>query len=459
MMSHPFFSVLAAIVLILLVGAPLSPVLADDYFDTDLDINITRPPEIVITPKIVGGNEAPLGACRFFAHSTRGSLCGGALISSDIVLTAAHCTNAWLPNVNVDGVIIGSINRRYPTSGGVYRRIESVLKHPSYSSYSQRYDIMLVKLSQPVTTITPAQLNENSQIPSDYAPVTAVGFGATNEGGGITNTLMQVDVNIVPFSTCDAQYSSPIHNPSMVCAGVPGGGKDACQGDSGGPLLTPDNKIVGVVSFGVGCARASHAGVYARVSTVSTWIKNEVCNLSSNPPSYCNPAPPTKPPTFSPTSRPTTHNPASSPTETPEYVKVKLVMKYDNAPSQTSWEIHAQPSGREVFSGPIVPPQANSQVPYIWNLFPTGEYTISVYDTGFNGLALDSYFDIVQIHSDGTEVKLAEGTDDFLYSTTVAFTVYPDGEGFTTQAQSTTTTTITSTSTLSTVSPLKKFVV
>ena len=74
-------------------------------------------------------------------------------------------------------------------------------------------------------------------------------------------------------------YPSNYIYSDMICAGGEGG-KDSCQGDSGGPLSTKESSgaysLIGVVSWGIGCARAGYPGVYGRVTTALSWINSNM---------------------------------------------------------------------------------------------------------------------------------------------------------------------------------------
>jgi secreted trypsin-like serine protease len=75
-----------------------------------------------------------------------------------------------------------------------------------------------------------------------------------------------VDVPITTDAACTAAYQGDYQPTAMFCAGVPEGGLDSCQGDSGGPFVV-GGKLVGIVSWGIGCARPGLPGVYTRVAT------------------------------------------------------------------------------------------------------------------------------------------------------------------------------------------------
>lgn len=74
---------------------------------------------------------------------------------------------------------------------------------------------------------------------------------------------------VVDEKLCQQRYYPEPITDNMFCAGM--GGTDSCQGDSGGPAVI-NNELVGVVSFGKGCAMAQYPGVYTKVRNYIDWI-------------------------------------------------------------------------------------------------------------------------------------------------------------------------------------------
>jgi len=91
--------------------------------------------------------------------------------------------------------------------------------------------------------------------------------GTLSSGGSsLPTNLLQVDVPIVSRATCNSNYGSGAITTNMICAGLTQGGKDSCQGDSGGPIVDKSSRaLIGLVSWGEGCAAAGKPGVYTRV--------------------------------------------------------------------------------------------------------------------------------------------------------------------------------------------------
>jgi trypsin len=103
----------------------------------------------------------------------------------------------------------------------------------------------------PLTT-----LNFNEQLPAGGEDVTAIGFGKTSEDAEVSQTLMEVEVQVIAIEECQKLLPTLVDEKMNLCAGVLEGGKDSCSGDSGGPLYDSKTGVqYGVVSFGVGCAR------------------------------------------------------------------------------------------------------------------------------------------------------------------------------------------------------------
>lgn len=95
--------------------------------------------------------------------------------------------------------------------------------------------------------------------------------GTLTEGGSsLPTALYEVTVPIVSRTTCRADYGTSAITTNMICAGLTAGGKDSCQGDSGGPLVDASTRVlIGLVSWGQGCAEPNYPGVYTRVGSPS----------------------------------------------------------------------------------------------------------------------------------------------------------------------------------------------
>ncbi|XP_045763669.1 transmembrane protease serine 9-like [Maniola jurtina] len=234
--------------------------------------------------KIVGGYDTTIQDFPYQAYLLlqKGSdyyQCGGSLISENYILTAAHC----LSGVSKVFARVGSTNA---DSGGTQYQSTQFRTHPRYNPATLDYDVGLIRFSRKInldgTNTKAIQLAERgSPVPPD-TPLTVSGWGATSENGDVSPTLMAVEVPTVSTEDCNKVYGDITRR--MICAGVPEGGKDSCQGDSGGPAVGDGPIQLGIVSFGVGCARKGYPGVYSNVSRLRNWIRrNSGVYVSSVP--------------------------------------------------------------------------------------------------------------------------------------------------------------------------------
>jgi hypothetical protein len=180
--------------------------------------------------------------------------------------TAAGAITPALPAAN-------SGERSSPVAGGVWTEVEKIFVHEKYENTTHENDLALLKLrSATAGDIIP--LAEPNQPLKACDKLEVTGWGRTAEGGHISDKLQKGEILYVENATCNAAnvYNGAI-KPGMICAGFRDGGVDSCQGDSGGPLVlrgVDGPVLVGVVSWGEGCARKLRYGVYTQVIPIAT---------------------------------------------------------------------------------------------------------------------------------------------------------------------------------------------
>ncbi|XP_019750472.1 transmembrane protease serine 7 [Hippocampus comes] len=254
----------------------------DDSDELDCACGLPNHP---VAHRIVGGTDSEEGEWpwQVSLHFSGHLICGASLLSSDWLVSAAHCfSKDRLSDPRRWRAHLGALTQG---SAGHVAEIQRIVVHEYYDARTLDYDVALLRLKR----AWPPSLGPLVQpvcLPAASHAVTArhrcwvTGWGHRfEEDKSLPSVLQKAQVSVMSQTECKKTYG-PV-SPRMLCAGVPSGERDACRGDSGGPLScqAPGGGrwfLIGIVSWGAGCGRPGLPGVYVRVSKFTSWIYGHI---------------------------------------------------------------------------------------------------------------------------------------------------------------------------------------